>query len=63
MGVNEIVSTPDLRGKTDESLEEERIKTDEYLEQHSKSVEEETDETIRLTRLAITTEFFKYCPT
>ena len=52
MEVNKIVSTPDLRGKTDESLEEERTKTNEYLEQNSKSVEEETDETIRLTRLA-----------
>ena len=41
-----------LRGKTDQSLEKERVKTDEYLEQNSKSVEEETDETIRLTRLA-----------
>lgn len=52
MEASKITSTPDLRDKTDESLEEERIKTDEYLEQNSKSVEEETDETIRLTRLA-----------
>jgi len=41
-----------LRGKTDQSLEKERVTTDEFLEQNSKSVEEETDETIRLTRLA-----------
>ena len=47
MEVTKIVSTPDLRGKTDESLEKEQTKTDEYLEHHSKSVEEETDETIR----------------
>ena len=49
---NQLVSTPDLRGKTDASLEEERTKTDEYIEQQNKSVEEETDETIRLTRHA-----------
>ena len=52
MRVNEIPSTPELRGKTDQSLEEERLKTDEYLEQNSQAVEEATDETIRLTRLA-----------
>lgn len=44
-------STQELRGKTDQSLEEERVKTDD-LEQSEKSVEEETDEAIRLTRLA-----------
>ena len=52
MEVSKTVSTPDLRDKTDESLEEERLKTDEYLEQHSQAVEKATDETIRLTRLA-----------
>ena len=52
MEVNQIASTPELRGKTDQSLEEERIKTDEYVEQNRKAVEEDTAETIRLTRLA-----------
>jgi signal transduction histidine kinase len=41
----------ELRGKTDQSLEEERDKTDKYLGQNSVSVEEATDTTIRLTRL------------
>jgi signal transduction histidine kinase len=41
----------ELRGKTDQSLEEERDKTNKYLEQNSLSVEEATDATIRLTRL------------
>jgi signal transduction histidine kinase len=41
----------ELRGKTDQSLEEERDKTDKYLEQNSVSIEETTDTTIRSTRL------------
>jgi signal transduction histidine kinase len=46
----------ELRGKTDQSLEEERDKTDKYLEQNSVSVEEATDTTIRLTRLVVDEE-------
>ncbi len=45
-----------LRGKTDQSLEEERDKTDKYLEQDSVSVEEATDTTIRLTRRVVDKE-------
>lgn len=52
MSPNKTSSSQKLRGKTDQSLEEERVKTDEFLEQNVKSVEEEADETIRLTRLA-----------
>ena len=52
MAPNKTASSQALRGKTDQSLEVERVKTDEYLEQTSQSVKEETDETIRQTRLA-----------
>ena len=45
-----------LRGKTDQSLDEEREKTDKYLEQNSVSVEEATDTTIRLTRRVVDKE-------
>ena len=52
MGTNEKEPSQELRDKTDKSLEDERNKTDDYLERKSKTVEEDTSETIRLNRLA-----------
>ncbi len=40
----------DLRGKTDKSLEDERLKTDEYLDQKSNRVSNEAQADIRLSR-------------
>ena len=51
MEANETESPQELRSKTDKSLVDERGKTDEYLEQQSKTVEEETSDTIHLNRL------------
>lgn len=41
-----------LRGKTDKSLDKERIKTDQHLNKKRQKVEDETSEEIRLNRLA-----------
>jgi hypothetical protein len=40
------------RGKTDQSLKDERQKTDGYLDFESQNVEDESDETVQLNRLA-----------
>ncbi len=51
MAMNETNSSDNLRGKTDQSLVEERDKTDEYLAAKMKTVEAETSDTIRQIRL------------
>jgi len=50
MGTKEPQSAQQLRGRTDRSLEEERVKADELLETKSSLVEKETSDTIRLNR-------------
>lgn len=51
MGLNDTNPFRNLRGKTDQSLGEERDKTDEYLAAKMKTVEAETSERIRQIRL------------
>ncbi|MEX2490917.1 MAG: HAMP domain-containing sensor histidine kinase [Nitrospirales bacterium] len=60
MAPNKKTSSRELRGKTNQSLGEERVKTDELLEQNTQSVEEETDETIRRNRFAADKEVEKH---
>src|SRR4051794_23986765 len=52
METNQTQLPEDLRGKTDQSLEDEREKTDEHLNRTSQTVEDQTSSTIRLNRLA-----------
>lgn len=52
MAANDTESSETLRGKTDKSLEDERGKTDEYLDRKTKTVEEDTTETILTKRAA-----------
>lgn len=52
METNETEPSEKLRGKTDKSLEDERIKTDEYLDKKSAIVTDDAEEVIRLNRIA-----------
>ncbi|MFN2377811.1 MAG: sensor histidine kinase [Candidatus Binatia bacterium] len=56
MATKDPDAAQELRGKTDQSLEDERDKTDELLDHEMSQVEEETSETIRRSRIAADTK-------